>query len=75
MDAVTFDISTNYEHNINVLTFWLTILFGSLDIGLLTEGIASIYYVHNLMMILIWTAISTAVTSLGIYVLLYRRIK
>jgi hypothetical protein len=75
LDAVTFDITTNYERNTNVLTFWLTILFGSLDIGLLTEGIASIYYVHNLMMILIWTVISTAVTSLGIYVLLYRRIK
>jgi hypothetical protein len=61
LDAVTFDITTNYERNTNVLTFWLTILFGSLDIGLLTEGIASIYYVHNLMMILIWTVISTAV--------------
>jgi len=75
LDAVTFDITTNYERNTNVLTFWLTILFGSLDIGLLTESITSIYYVHNQLMILIWTAISTAVTSLGIYVLLYRRIK
>jgi len=75
LDAVTFDITTNYERNTNVLTFWLTILFGSLDTGLLTESIASIYYAHNLLMTVLWTALTTVVTSLGIYALLYRRMK
>jgi len=75
LDAVTFDMTTNYGRNTNVLTFWLTILFGSLDTGLLTESIASIYYVHNLAMTVGWTALTVAVTSLGIYVLLYRRLK
>jgi len=75
LDAVTFDITTNYGRNTNVLTFWLTILFGSLDTGLLTESIASIYYAHNLVMTVLWTALTTVVTSMGIYVLLYRRMK
>jgi len=75
LDAVTFDITTNYGRNTSVLTFWLTILFGSLDTGLLTESIVSIYYVHNLMMTVVWTALTTIITSLGIYALLYRRMK
>ncbi|MGC8558797.1 MAG: hypothetical protein ACP5NC_07415 [Nitrososphaeria archaeon] len=36
LDVVIFDITTNYSRNSNTLSFWLTVLFGSLDTGLLT---------------------------------------
>ncbi|MDG7046745.1 MAG: hypothetical protein JRN53_04045 [Nitrososphaerota archaeon] len=75
LDAVVFDITTNYSRNSNTLSFWLTVLFGSLDTGLLTESIVSIYYIHNLPTIIGWTAIVTVLTSLTIYLLLYRKIR
>lgn len=75
LDAVIFDITTNYSRNPNTLSFWLTVLFGSLDTGILTEGIASIYYPHNLPAIVAWTAFVTVMTSLIIFALLYNKIK
>ncbi|MDG7044467.1 MAG: hypothetical protein JRN19_04475 [Nitrososphaerota archaeon] len=75
LDAVVFDITTNYSRNSNTLSFWLTVLFGSLDTGLLTESIVSIYYIHNLPTIIGWTALVTVLTSLTIYLLLYRKIR
>ncbi|MGC8636523.1 MAG: hypothetical protein ACP5T5_05820 [Thermoprotei archaeon] len=75
LDAVTFDITTNYARNSNVLSFWLTVLFGSLDTGLLVESVASIVYTHNLFGVAAWTALSTALTFLMIFLLLYRRIR
>ena len=75
LDAVIFDITTNYSKNSNTLSFWLTVLFGSLDTGILTESIVSIYYTHSLPDIIAWTAFVTALTSLMIFILLYRKIK
>lgn len=75
LDVVIFDITTNYSRNSNTLSFWLTVLFGSLDTGLLTKSIVSIYYSHNIPTIIAWTAFVTVLTSLIIFALLYRKIK
>lgn len=75
LDAVIFDITTNYSKNSNTLSFWLTVLFGSLDTGILIESIVFIYYVHNIPAIIAWTAMATALTSMIIFALLYRKIR
>ncbi|MCW4047667.1 MAG: hypothetical protein NWE99_08945 [Candidatus Bathyarchaeota archaeon] len=31
LDAVTFDITTRYQRNTSMLTFWLTVIFGALE--------------------------------------------
>ncbi|MGC8506111.1 MAG: hypothetical protein ACP5NK_05320 [Thermoplasmata archaeon] len=70
LDAVIFDITANYYRNSNTLNFWLTVLFGSLDTGILTESVVSVYYFHNLPAIIAWTTFITVLTSMMIFALL-----
>jgi hypothetical protein len=75
LDAVTFDITTRYQRNTNVLTFWLTVLFGALESGFLASDVASSFYMNNPFMVILWTFFASAVTAGILSLILYNRIK
>jgi formate-dependent nitrite reductase membrane component NrfD len=75
LDAVTFDITTRYQRNTNVLTFWLTVLFGALESGFLASDVASSFYMNNPFMVILWTFFASAVTAAILSLILYNRIK
>ncbi|HVA37067.1 MAG TPA: hypothetical protein VNJ51_05605 [Candidatus Dormibacteraeota bacterium] len=70
MEIVTFAITTNYQRNSNLLTFWLTIVFGAVETGSLAAVVATWYYHEHLLMVLAWTLGMTMLTAFVIIMLL-----
>ena len=74
LEAVTFDITTRYQRNSSVLTFWLTVLFGALETGFLVSSVASLFYVENPFMVIVWSVVAVVVTAGILSLILYNRI-
>lgn len=55
LDAVSFEINTRYQKRMTILQFWLTIVFGTTEIGFVASTIATWYYRTELGMVLAWT--------------------
>jgi hypothetical protein len=62
LDMVSFTLTTRAEQRMTLLQFWLTVVFGSTEIGFIAASIATWYYHTGLATVLAWT-IGAAVVS------------
>jgi hypothetical protein len=76
LESVSFDITTRYQKRQTVLQFWLTIVFGAVEIGWLASGIASWYYpAPALFPVLAWTIGTTLAAALILSLALRKQIE
>jgi hypothetical protein len=71
LDMVSFTLTTNYQQRMTLLQFWLTVVFGSTEIGFIAASIATWYYSSGLGLVLAWT-LGASVVSGAILVALLR---
>ncbi len=75
VDAITFDITTRSQRDNNIITFWLTVIFGALETGFLASTIAALYYVNDLFMVILWAVLPSAVMAGMLSLILYKRVR
>jgi hypothetical protein len=75
LEAVSFTITTRSQQHVNLLQFWLTIVFGASGIGFSAASIATWYYRTGLWTVLGWTLSATLVTGIGLALLLRGKVE
>ncbi len=75
LEAVSFAITTRSQQHVNLLQFWLTIVFGASGIGFSAASIATWYYRTGLWTVLGWTLSATLVTGIGLALLLKGKVE
>lgn len=73
LDAVSFEITTRYQKQMTDLQFWLTVVFGAVEIGFIASGIATWYYSSELALVLAWTTGATLSAALLLVAILRRK--
>jgi hypothetical protein len=75
LEAVSFTITTRSQQHVNLLQFWLTIVFGASGIGFSAASIATWYYRTGLGLVLAWTIGAALLSGLGLALLLRRKVE
>lgn len=75
LDMVSFTLTTHAEQLMTLLQFWLTVVFGATEIGLIASGIATWYYDSGLATVLAWTVGATVVSAIVLIAALRNRLR
>ncbi|HAL40037.1 MAG TPA: hypothetical protein DCP03_18805 [Polaromonas sp.] len=75
LETVSFALTTRYQQRMTQMQFWLTVVFGSTEIGFIAASIATWYYRSELGSVLAWTVGATLVSAGVLVALLRRRIE
>jgi hypothetical protein len=75
LEAVSFTITTRSQQHVNLLQFWLTIVFGASGIGFSAASIATWYYRTGLWTVLGWTIGAALVSGLGLALMLKGKVE
>lgn len=75
LETVSFALTTRYQQRMTQMQFWLTVVFGSTEIGFIAASIATWYYRSELGAVLAWTVGATLVSAGVLVALLRRRIE
>lgn len=75
LETVSFAITTRYQKRMNLLQFWLTIVFGATEIGFIASGIATWYYQAELGAVLAWTVGASIASGLILVMLLRGKVE
>lgn len=75
LETVSFALTTRYQQRMTQMQFWLTVVFGSTEIGFIAASIATWHYRSELGAVLAWTVGATLVSAGVLVTLLRRRIE
>lgn len=75
LEAVSFTITMRSQQHVNLLQFWLTIVFGASGIGFSAASIATWYYRTGLGAVLAWTIGAALISGLGLALLLKGKVE
>jgi len=64
LGALTFEITTRNQQEVNRWGFWLTTSFGAIETGFVAASIATWHYADDLFAVLAWTVGVTLTTAL-----------
>lgn len=75
LEAVTFEITTRYQHTTNVLQFSFTVIFSALEAATLAAVIAAIRYTHDVAAVVAWATGVGLAAAMALAALLRRRMR
>lgn len=75
LEAVTFEITTRYQHTTNVLQFLFTVIFSALEAATLAAVVAAIRYAHDAAAVIAWAVGVGLAAAIALAALLRRRMR